>query len=45
MRSYIANGRSGELLLITSETLDIGEQDADVLVAMDVYSVELIRRE
>ena len=29
----------------TRESLDVGEQDADVLVAMDVYPVKLIRRE
>lgn len=29
----------------TRESLDVGKQDADVLIAMDVYPVELIRCE
>lgn len=29
----------------TCETLDVGEQDADILITMDVYSMKLIRRE
>jgi len=29
----------------TCETLDVGEQDADIFIAMNVYPVKLIRRE